>query len=123
MSRFKGKQAEDIAATYIEKQNINIITRNFHSRFGEIDLIGLGMGLDKELLTFIEVRYRKDEKFLNAIETIDQNKCKKIIKTSEAFLNKHKKYQSCFCRFDVVTITGKLNDPAIMWIKDSFQIS
>lgn len=127
MSRFKGKQAEDIAASYIEKQNINIITRNFHSRFGEIDLIGLDMGLhmglNKEILTFIEIRYRKDEQFLSAIETIDQNKCKKIIKTSEVFLSKHKKYQSYFCRFDVVTITGKLNDPAIMWIKDSFQIS
>lgn len=131
MSRFKGKQAEDIAATYLKKQNINIITRNFHSRFGEIDLIGLDMGLDmgrdmrlnKEILTFIEVRYRRDEQLLSAIETIDQSKCKKIIKTSEAFLNKYKKYQSYYCRFDVVTITGKLNDPAITWIKDSFQIS
>ena len=129
MSSFKGKQAEDIAAAYLKKQNIKIIMRNFHSRFGEIDLIGLDMGtgmsldtaLNKEILTFIEVRYRKDEQLLSAIETIDQNKCKKIIKTSEAFLNKHKKYQSYYCRFDVITITGELNDPAIMWIKDSFQ--
>ncbi len=117
MSRFKGKQAEDIAAAYLKKQNIKIITRNFHSRFGEIDLIGL----DKEILIFIEVRYRRDEQLLKAIETIDQNKCKKIIRTSEAFLNKHKKYQSHYCRFDVLTITNELNDPAIMWIKDSFQ--
>lgn len=117
MSRLKGKQAEDIAAAHLNKQNIKIITRNFHSRFGEIDLIGL----DKDILTFIEVRYRKNERLLNAIETIDQHKCKKIIKTSEAFLNKHKKYQSYYCRFDVVTITGTLNEPAIMWIKDSFQ--
>ncbi|MGB1799372.1 MAG: YraN family protein [Gammaproteobacteria bacterium] len=117
MSKLKGKQAEDIAANYLKQQNIKIITRNFHSRFGEIDLIGL----DKEILTFIEVRYRKDEQRLTAIETIDQNKCKKIIKTSEAFLNKHKKYQPYYCRFDVITITGEFSEPVILWIKDSFQ--
>ena len=117
MSSFKGKQAEDIAAAYLKKQNIKIIMRNFHSRFGEIDLIGL----DQEILTFIEVRYRKDEQLLSAIETIDQNKCKKIIKTSEAFLNKHKKYQSYYCRFDVITITGEFKQPEIEWIKGAFQ--
>ena len=116
-SRQSGKRAEDVAANYLKKQNVNIISRNFHSRFGEIDLIGL----DKETLVFIEVRYRKNENYLSAIETIDRQKCKKIIITSDVYLNKRKKYQSYQCRFDVITITGDINEPVIEWIKSAFQ--
>ncbi len=112
-----GKQAEEIAANYLRNQKVELLTQNFHSRFGEIDLIGL----DKEILIFVEVRYRKNEHFLAAVETIDQHKCRKIIITSEYYLNKHKKYQSHLCRYDVMTITGELESPAIEWIKNAFQ--
>jgi len=112
-----GKTAENIAANYLANQNVKIITRNFHSRFGEIDLIAM----NQEILLFIEVRYRKNEHFLTAIETIDQRKCNKIIITSEYYLNKHKKYQSHLCRYDVITLTGDLNGPVIEWIKNAFQ--
>jgi len=112
-----GNIAESLAADYLAKQNVKIIKRNFHSRFGEIDLVGL----HQDILLFIEVRYRKNEDVLAAIETIDQRKCKKIITTSKFFLNKHKNYQSHFCRYDVITLTGELDKPAIEWIKNAFQ--
>jgi Holliday junction resolvase-like predicted endonuclease len=35
-TRQSGKLAEDIAANYLAKQNIKIITRNFYCRFGDI---------------------------------------------------------------------------------------
>ena len=112
-----GKLAEELAANYLSEHKVKLISRNFHSRFGEIDLIGL----DKEILLFIEVRYRKDEHYLAAVETIDQHKCKRIVITSEYYLNKHKKYQSYYCRYDVITITGALDEPVIEWIKNAFQ--
>lgn len=116
-TRKSGKRAETLAAKYLTKQNVKIITQNFYSRFGEIDLIVL----DRETLGFIEVRYRKNENYLSAIETIDQHKCKKIIKTSEIYLNKRKKYQSHQCRYDVITITGEPGNTVIKWIKNAFQ--
>jgi putative endonuclease len=112
-----GKRAEKIALNFLTKQGIKIVSQNFHSRFGEIDLIGL----DKQILIFVEVRYRKNEHFLSAVETIDKHKCKKIVITSEYYLNQHKKYQSYLCRYDVITITGNLNKPVIEWIKNAFQ--
>jgi len=112
-----GKQAEEFAANYLAKQNVKIITRNFHCRFGEIDLIGL----DQEILTFFEVRYRKNENYLAVVETVDQRKCKKIVTTSEYYLNKQRKYQSYLCRYDVITLTGELDRPVIEWIKNAFQ--
>lgn len=112
-----GKLAEGIAANYLAKQNIKILKRNFHCRFGEIDLIGL----EQDILLFIEVRYRKNEKFLTAIETIDPHKCKRIVITSEYYLSQQKKYQSYLCRYDVITLTGELDTPVIEWIKNAFQ--
>ena len=112
-----GKHAENIAANYLSKNKIKIIDQNYHSRFGEIDLIGI----EKNILVFIEVRYRKNEDYLSAIETIDQTKCNKIITTSKYYLNEYKKYQSYLCRYDVIAITGELKQPVIEWIKNAFQ--
>ena len=112
-----GKIAEDIAAQYLSNRGLKLISRNFHCRFGEIDLIGL----DKEILTFIEVRYRKSEQYLAVVETIDEHKCRKIIISSEYYLSKHKSYRSHQCRYDVIAITGELNKPVIKWIKNAFQ--
>lgn len=112
-----GKIAEDIAAEYLTKQGLKLIDQNFHCRFGEIDLIGL----DQQILTFIEVRYRKNEQYLAVVETIDQHKCRKLIITSEYYLTQHKNYRDNQCRYDVITITGELNQPVIEWIKNAFQ--
>jgi putative endonuclease len=112
-----GKIAEDIAADYLTKQDLKLIDRNFHCRFGEIDLIGL----EQELLVFVEVRYRKNEHYLAVVETIDQHKCRKLVITSEYYLSRHKMYRSYQCRYDVIAITGELNKPVIEWIKNAFQ--
>ena len=112
-----GKIAEEFAANYLIRQGLKLIARNFHCRFGEIDLIGL----EQDTLIFTEVRYRKNEKHLAVVETIDQRKCRKLIITSKYFLNKHRTYQSHQCRFDVIAITGDINKPVIEWIKNAFQ--
>ncbi|MEM6998872.1 MAG: YraN family protein [Pseudomonadota bacterium] len=112
-----GKLAEEFAATYLKKNNVRIVSKNYLCRFGEIDLIGI----EKNILIFIEVRYRKNERYLSAVETIDQTKCNKIITTSKYYLNEYKKYQSYFCRYDVITITGDFQQPVIEWIKNAFQ--
>ncbi len=112
-----GKVAEETAANYLSGQGLVLVDRNFYCRFGEIDLIGL----EQKILVFIEVRYRKNEHHLAAIETIDQHKCCKIVTTSEYYLREHKCYRSYQCRYDVIAMTGELNKPIIEWIKNAFQ--
>lgn len=112
-----GKIAEEIAADYLAKHDLKLITQNFHSRFGEIDLIAL----QRDILVFIEVRYRKNERFLAVVETIDARKRQKLVATSEYYLLKHKAYQDYQCRYDVIAITGELDKPVIEWIKNAFQ--
>ncbi|WP_292746923.1 YraN family protein, partial [Methylophaga sp. UBA3191] len=50
-----GKQAEQLACNYLEKQGLKLVQRNFYCRRGEIDLIMQ----DGQTLVFIEVRYRR----------------------------------------------------------------
>ncbi len=116
-ANYAGLQAEQLADSYLSKQGLKIIEKNFYCRFGEIDLIAL----DGKSLVFIEVRFRKNENQMSVFETIDYKKCRKLVTTSEYYLNTHRKYQTLNCRYDVVGITGELDTPSIKWIKNAFQ--
>lgn len=54
-----GKLAEDFAVSLLQGKGYKIIDRNFHSRFGEIDIIAE----ENETLIFVEVKARWSPKF------------------------------------------------------------
>ncbi len=112
-----GQRAESIAASHLNKHGLTIIERNFHCRFGEIDLIAK----DEETLVFIEVRYRNKRVKLSPAETLDACKVDRIITTARYFLSRSRRYQTMQCRFDFVGITGDEQKPDIEWIKNAFQ--
>ena len=51
-----GKEGEDFAADYLQKQGYEIIDRNFECKQGEIDIIAK----DKNEYVFIEVKTRQN---------------------------------------------------------------
>jgi putative endonuclease len=110
-----GKAAELAALDYLTKSGLVEVTRNFRSRTGEIDLIML----DKTTLVFIEVRSRHNNSFMDAVETIDYRKQRKIVLTSRFFMQRYQGNYDC-CRFDIVTLTGKIDTPQIDWLKNAF---
>jgi len=114
-----GNKAEELVLDYLAKQGLNLIDQNYITKFGEIDIIM--QDLTSNTLVFVEVRYRKDNKFSSAIETVDTHKQNKIIKTAKLFLQKHSEYQQSVCRFDVVGVESDLKYPEITWIKDAFE--
>jgi putative endonuclease len=46
-----GKEGENIAAKYLQKNGIEILNRNYNTKYGEIDLIGI----ENKTIIFIEV--------------------------------------------------------------------
>ena len=52
--RKEGFVAEDMAAAYLQKKGCRIVHRNYHTRFGEVDIIAEDGGS----LVFVEVRKR-----------------------------------------------------------------
>lgn len=110
-------QAESAALDYLEQQGLELVARNYHSGGGEIDLIMQ----DSHTVIFIEVRYRQNTAHHDPAESIDPGKCRRIINTSQRFLQANRKMAGLDCRFDVVVLSGPLDRPAIEWINNAFQ--
>ena len=117
-----GKQTECLAEQYLTQQGLVSITKNFHCRQGEIDLI-MQEKNSKEQNTwvFIEVKYRKNNHFGGAIHAISASKQRKIKHCVAFFLQKSglNEYNTP-CRFDVIAIDGDINRPEITWLKNAF---
>lgn len=114
LSYAKGQAAELRAKLFLEKNALKHIMSNFHSRFGEIDLIMI----QDDVLVFIEVRARRSDAYGSALESIHWAKQQKIIKTAQYFLLTHAQYQKYYLRFDVVALQG--NSLSINWIRNAF---
>ena len=97
MSRAKGDIAEQKAVIFLSENGFKIIEKNFYSRFGEIDIIAS----KNDTLHFIEVKSGADYEL--AVQNITPAKIRKIIRTSDVYLKKHR-YINDF-QYDAVIVT------------------
>lgn len=107
-----GKNYEQKAALFLEKQGFQILKRNFRCRQGEIDIIGI----HENCLVFVEVKYRKNDRAGMPEEAVGVQKQNKICKTSDYFRICHRQYEKLQIRYDVVAV---LSDK-IRWYKNAF---
>ncbi len=114
--RDKGDFAERTAEKYLRQQGLKLVERNFNSRYGEIDLIMQ----DQQILVFVEVRSRNNDRFGSALETIDNRKQAKLARTAALYISKHK--IDANCRFDTVGFTGEITDLNLRWIPNAFTV-
>lgn len=112
-----GFEAENIALAYLEACGLILVERNFHCRFGELDLI---MRTD-EMLIFIEVRSRRTARYGTPAESVTLSKQRKLLNAAAVYLQL--KQIQLPCRFDVVAITKTNNQSHIEWIKNAFQLN
>jgi putative endonuclease len=107
-----GAIAEQKACIFLQAKGLRLVTRNYHSPYGEIDLIMQ----DKDEIVFIEVRSKKQSYYGSAIESIDKIKQRKVLKSASYYLQRHKVLHTTNCRFDVIGCSPT----TIEWIKDAF---
>ena len=74
MSTDKGNLAEQIASDYLQAEGYKIIERNWRNRFCEIDIIAR----KTKTTLFIEVKYRKNERFGTGEEDLTDKKLKQM---------------------------------------------
>ncbi len=94
-----GKEGEDEATRYLEKQGYEIIQRNFECRQGEIDIVAK----DKDEYVFIEVKTRQNLHYGMPCEAVNEQKQKHIWKATRYYLYSHK-LEDSFIRFDVIEV-------------------
>ena len=98
-----GSEQETKVQEYLQRKGYEIVTRNFYTKHGEIDLIAKKDGY----LVFIEVKYRADGRYGAPEEAVDFRKQKKIIATAQYYLYKNRIPFDTPCRFDVAGVTGE----------------
>lgn len=71
---------------------------------------------DRDILVFIEVRQRSDNRFGDAWESVSKQKQQRWVRAAEAWLNQQQKsLENCACRFDLVTFDSGKTTPD--WFK------
>ena len=93
-----GDLGENFAAELYEKSGYTVATRNYHSRYGEIDLIAES----EDTLCFVEVKTRNLTSFGTPAEAVDFRKQKKLTLTAMKFLTETESFKQP--RFDVIEI-------------------
>lgn len=92
-----GKMGEEISARYLKKKDYRIISRNYYSNFGELDLVCV----KDDTIVFVEVKTRKNEDYGYANQSVNCKKQSRIRKTAVKFINSNDLYNFKY-RFDVV---------------------
>ena len=110
--RERGRNAEDVAAIFLQQQGLILVERNYHCRYGEIDLIAR----DGEALVFIEVRMRSSAAFGGAAASITAAKRGKLLRTARFYLSGRAPTPAC--RFDAVLLNSSDTTPE--WLKNVF---
>lgn len=94
-----GTIGEKIAQTYLKKSGYKIISTNYYTISGEIDIIAI----KNENLVFIEVKTRTSMNYGQPSEAVNNIK-KKHMKHSAAIFLTHNNYCRHIIRFDVIEI-------------------
>ncbi len=92
----EGLEAEERASLYLQTIGFKIIERNFHSKFGEIDIIASKEGI----LHFCEVKFSQTS---DPILRITPAKMVKIIKTIGYYFFKN--HINCNYEIDAILVT------------------
>ena len=97
-AKISGHWGEAMAAEYLRKKRYEIIACNYHTRFGEIDLIAR----DRKTVVFVEVKTRRDDSYAQAREFVTGAKQRRITATAELWLMQNPTEKQP--RFDVIEV-------------------
>lgn len=94
-----GQIGENIAAKYLTDHGLEILSRNYRTRFGEIDIIAK----EKDTYIFVEVKTKIGDQFGTPEEMINPGKVAKVLNMASVYLTKEGLGDQP-CRLDAVAI-------------------
>ena len=119
MSRYRknmGDFGESLAAALLESKGYGILERQFHTKFGEIDIIA--MTQDKSTIVFAEVKTRKDSSHGLAAESVGYKKLHRMVRSAQAFMLENP--IEADIRFDVIEVYENRGCPQLNHIENAF---
>ncbi len=119
LRRQTGVAYEQLAASYLQRFGLQLISSNYNCRLGEIDLIMR----EGSTLVFVEVRYRLRSDFISPVISINARKQQKLLRTAQVYLKHHNLTDTVPCRIDLIGITRCKSAGTLQyeWIKNAIQ--
>lgn len=109
----QGAQRERQARRLLETAGLRFVAANVRYRSGELDLIMR----DRQVWVFVEVRYRRSDRFGGAVASVTHSKRQKLLRAAALWLHSRgQSFDTVDCRFDVVAITGE----QVEWLPNAF---
>lgn len=94
-----GRLGENRAAQFLQAKNYRLLVRNYRFERAEIDIVA---SFGDEII-FIEVKTRRNKRFGEPEESVDEKKRKQLLKAAEAWLYQEEK-EGSKVRFDVISV-------------------
>lgn len=113
-----GRRAESIAVRLLKKAGYKIITQNYRTRIGEIDIIAK----EGPTIVFVEVKARRSARFGHPKQAVTYAKQRKISMVALEYLKSTDQIKSK-ARFDVIAVTALSDEPKIEIIKNAFELA
>ncbi len=114
--RATGNDFELRACKELERAGLRLLTRNYQTRRGELDLIMR----DGDTIVFVEVRYRRDAGHGDAAASVTPAKQARLILAAQHWLSVHPEHARRTCRFDVVSFDGPAQTVRQAWLRGAF---
>ena len=137
-----GKRGEEIAAEFLERKGLLIVARNYHSRWGELDLIAVKTNeavfeneryfdetaqemnatattLQGNGVHFVEVKTRTGTEYGTPGAAVTYAKQQKLRKTALVWLQEQEDYYADIC-FDVIEVWVVDKTAKIRWLQSCF---
>jgi putative endonuclease len=97
-----GQWGEDTAAEYLHARGYTILTRNFRTPRGEIDIVA---SLD-DMLVFVEVKARSNNLYGYPEQAVSPRKQSRMLAAAGSYLQEHPESFATW-QFDILAITRR----------------
>lgn len=103
-TRETGSQAETFAAGVLQEKGMKLLTRNYYTPYGEVDLIVC----DEKYIAFVEVKARRVGSMVRPAQAVDRRKQRRIAQSAICYLMENPaELQPRFDVFEIVMEKGK----------------
>ena len=112
----RGVQAEDLAAAWLTESGYRILTRNYRTAVGEIDVVAA----HGEVLCFVEVKARSDLSFGSPLAAVTAHRRRRLGRGARLYLA-----ESGWdgpCRFDVLGMVAGEDGWEMELVRDAFWV-
>lgn len=123
-NRAKGGAGEGIAGIFLVARGFELVQNNCRNKHGEIDIIAISYkkinGKTEPVYHFIEVKFRLSNSYGMGREAVNRQKQKRIRNAAQYYLVENGLFDKVYSCFDVIEITGALDNPRIEYIENCF---